>query len=86
MHVALRACSRALPREGSKMAISNDMIEITTSSSISVNADILRIRIAKTSLNNFLQLFFPFRQINSHCSCSSLMLDFHYTSIGPLVK
>jgi hypothetical protein len=52
MHVALRACSRALPKEGSKMAISNAMMEITTSSSISVNAFTLRFRIAKTSFDN----------------------------------
>jgi len=57
MHAALRACSRALPRDGSKMASSNDMIEITTRSSISVNADFLRIRIAKASFDNFLRLF-----------------------------
>jgi hypothetical protein len=57
MHVALRACSRALLREGNKIAISSDMIEITTSNSISVKANVLRLCIAKASLNNFLKLF-----------------------------
>jgi hypothetical protein len=47
MQDALRACSRALPREGNNMAISSDMIDITTNNSISVNANILRTRIAK---------------------------------------
>jgi hypothetical protein len=84
MHVALRACSRALPREGSKMAISNDMIEITTSSSISVNADILRIRIAKASLNNFLQLFFPFWQI--YYSLFMLIIDAAFFIILLLIR
>jgi hypothetical protein len=53
----LRACSRALPSEGSRIAISNAIIEITTSNSISVNAEIHRFRIANP-LNNFLLLLF----------------------------
>jgi hypothetical protein len=49
MHVALRACSRALPNDGNKMAISRAMIEITTSSSINVNAFSLLKSIVKAS-------------------------------------
>jgi len=47
MHAVLRACSRALPKEGSSTAISSDMTEMTTSSSISVNADTFLNRISK---------------------------------------
>jgi hypothetical protein len=54
MHEAIRPCSRALLNAGSKMAISRDMTEMTTSNSINVNADTLRCFIALASLNSFI--------------------------------
>jgi len=84
MHVAIRACSRALPKEGSKMAISNAMMEITTSTSINVNAFILCFRIAKNSFNNQLELFFLSRQI--FVLLAFYLSFFYYTSTTLRVK
>ncbi|MHC4117955.1 MAG: hypothetical protein ACYSWO_10655 [Planctomycetota bacterium] len=81
MHEAIRPCSRALLNAGSKIAISSDMTEITTSNSINVNADIFRCRIAEASLNSFMERFLSIKRASIPPSGQD-----HYTSIITLLK
>ncbi len=81
MHEAIRPCSRALLNAGSKTAISRDMTEITTSSSISVNADTFRRRIIESPLNSVLELFLSIKRASVKPSGED-----HYTSTITLLK
>jgi hypothetical protein len=81
MHEAIRPCSRALLNAGSKIAMSSDMTEITTSNSINVNADTFRCRIAEASLDSLIELFLSIKRASIPPSGQD-----HYTSIITLLK
>jgi hypothetical protein len=59
IHATRLARSRAYPKQGSNMAISKEIIDITTSSSINVNAFVLSSRIAKAPFTGLRLLKFP---------------------------